>query len=191
MCTAAAAIAGGSLAVSAYGGMQEAKAQKTQAKAYLLQGKAEELNATATAAALEFNARMRDLEAAQTEELGAFELAEIRERNRLALSQQVVDFAAAGRDPTSGTSVAVAYQSAAAGEKDALKSRTSTVLQTQALRAESALLRTQAGDALRSGKMAVQGSRLQAKGARQAAKGAMLGTAAKILTGASQIAALG
>lgn len=122
--TAAGAAVGGTV-LSAYGGYLEAT---SRGNAY-----------AATAVA-------RRTEAQRTRELGEVEEEQVRTRNRIVLSQQVADLAAAGRDPTSGTALALAYQSARQGEIDALKPRTEAILKSDALAGEAEIYRSQAKD---------------------------------------------
>lgn len=200
MCTVSGVIMGASLGAQAFGAFKErgaagdeAAAYETaaqghlvegmgaqlQAKAYRLSGEADALAGEAAARAYDLNAELRDIEAKRTEELGAIEVGDIRQRNAQALGQQKVDLAGAGRDVSSGSSLALAFESAREGERDVLKSRTETMLKSEALRFEGQLLRTQAADtrvgaeyARRGGEIAARGAELKVKGASLSAQGA-------------------
>jgi hypothetical protein len=128
MCTAALGLLG--TAVQAFGQISAANAQGD---------------------ALEYNAKVRDLEATQTTELG-FRREEIQRRQgRKVLGQQLVDLAKAGVDTATGTPLLLAFDSAREAELEALKIRTDTVLRTDALKREAVLDRKKAKDVRKSG----------------------------------------
>ena len=140
-----------------------------QLGASILSGAATAGAGAAQADSLRAEADLREQEAGRIRQLGLVQENQVRRRNRILLEQQRVDFVAAGLDPTFGTPLDVAFQSAEQGELDALAIRTDTNLRAEAREAEARFLDDKAGS--------VQ-------------TGGFLSGASKVLTGIGQFAAL-
>lgn len=105
----------------------------------------------AEAKALKQQAGLREQEAGRIRSLGAIEAQQVERRNRRALGQQLVDFAAAGIDPTFGTPLDVAFDTAQQGELDVLEVTTRTAFNAEARQHEAASLRSRAKSAKQAG----------------------------------------
>lgn len=142
---------------------QDAAAAAIDRQTIELEGEAERARTEAIATAHLTNARFREYQARRTMELAEAEEAEVRLQVEGTLGQQVADLAAAGRDPTMATPLAVAAASARAGEREALKVRTAGMLESEALTVEAALDRLSADDALTGGAFAQQATELRSR----------------------------
>lgn len=191
MCSIELGLAGAAAGLAAGGAIYESQAEADTVRAVAdLRERAATFEGAALAAAGETEARQLETEALRTEQLGEVEVAEIRRRNRIALGQQRVDLAAAGRDVSSGSAVVLAAESARRGELDVLKSRTNTMLRTEVLRTGARFRRAEARDALTGSRIAAAGERVRRDAAKDIETAGFIRAGTSLLRGGGRIAAL-
>lgn len=138
------------------------QAAERDAEVGRLELEAERKRTEAIVEAHETNARFREYEARRVREQGDVEEADLRRQISATLSQQVADFAAAGRDISMTTPLAVAAASEREGERELLKVRTATMLESEALMQEASLDRLAARDARVGGAITQEAGKIRA-----------------------------
>jgi hypothetical protein len=134
------AVAIGGLALSAWGGYQEGKAQEDAAKY--------------SAAVDRNNATLKDQQAEQVSKIGAIEEERHRRKVQQAIGGQRAALAANGLDLSSGTPLDLVTETAALGEEDALNIRFNAAREAWGFREEAKSLRGAAAYKTTAGKNA-------------------------------------